>query len=200
MRRRFFTVEPVVQAARPRRAHLDHAAVAAAVMPGLDGRPMHDPPLEARDEAVFLLTAAAEVEHALMVQYLYAAYSLRVSEDQPNGQDIRELQDLVSQIAREEMGHLATVQNLLHLIGGPLNFNREQSPYASEIYPFRFKLEALSLDSLSKYVVAEQPLQLPPDFPDGPLLEQIAADAKRANDGRPVGHVGPIFARLEQLF
>ncbi|NEO02186.1 MAG: hypothetical protein F6K50_44540, partial [Moorea sp. SIO3I7] len=30
-----------------------------------------------RDEAALLLTVAAEVEHALMVQYLYAAYSVR---------------------------------------------------------------------------------------------------------------------------
>src|SRR5215207_7993234 len=98
--------------------------------------PLHDPPLEPRDEAVFLLTAAAEVEHALMVQYLFAAYSLRVVEGDVNFQPLKDLQDLILQIAREEMGHLATVQNLLHLIGGPLKFNREHSPYASEIYPF----------------------------------------------------------------
>ena len=43
-----------------------------------------DPPLEPRDEVVFLLTAAAEIEHALMVQCLYAAYSVRVAD--PNRQ------------------------------------------------------------------------------------------------------------------
>jgi hypothetical protein len=163
---------------------------------------MHEPPLEPRDEAVFLLTAAAEVEHALMVQYLYAAYSLRVLDGEPNFQQLKELQDLILQIAREEMGHLATVQNLLHLIGGALNFNREHSPYASDVYPFRFKLEPLTLDSLAKYVVAESPGLLPPDFPpaDRELYEQIRADAQRSNDGREVRHVGPIFARLEALF
>ena len=67
-----------------------------------------DPRLEPRDEAVFLLTAAAEVEHALMVQYLFAAYSIRT--DSLPG--TAEIQEQLIQIAREEMGHLATVQNL----------------------------------------------------------------------------------------
>ena len=44
-----------------------------------DAMPVHDPPLAPHDEAVFLLNIAAEVEHALMVQYLFAAYSLRDS-------------------------------------------------------------------------------------------------------------------------
>ena len=163
--------------------------------------PMHDPPLEPRDEAVFLLTAAAEIEHALMVQYLYAAYSLRVVKGEPLFQPLQTIQNLLLQIAREEMGHLATVQNLLLLLGGPLNFNREHSPYASEIYPFRFKLEPVSLDSLAKYVVAESPIPLPADLSqaDLELLEQIKVEAKRSNDGRDVQHVGPVFARLEQL-
>lgn len=198
MNRRFFGVAsfPAVT-----RSSGGMAELVADVITGTQG-PMHDPPLEPRDEAVFLLTAAAEIEHALMVQYLYAAYSLRVVEGEALVQQVKALQDLLLQIAREEMGHLATVQNLLHLLGGPLNFNREHSPYASEIYPFRFKLEALTLDSLAKYVVAESPQPLPADFPqeDIALYEQIKVDAKRSNDGRDVQHVGPIFARLEEIF
>lgn len=158
---------------------------------------MHDPPLEPRDEAVFLLTAAAEIEHALMAQYLYAAYSLRVAA----GPEVQTLQGLLLQIAREEMGHLITVQNLLQLLGGPFNFSREHSPYASEIYPFRFKLEPLTLDSLAKYVIAESPDPLPTTLPqeDLELLAQIKIDARRSNDGHEVLHVGPIFARLKRL-
>ena len=100
------------------------------------------------------------------------------------------------------MGHLATVQNLLHLVGGPLNLNREHSPYASEIYPFRFKLEPLTLDSLSKYVTAESPAVLPRDLSEDnkALLAQIRVDASRSNDGHEVRHVGLIFERLAQLF
>lgn len=175
-------------------------ALRAAAAPIDPAVPLHEPPLQPRDEAIFLLTAAAEIEHALMVQYLYAAYSIRISG--PNRDELATIQDLLTQIAREEMGHLATVQNLLHLVGGPLNFNREHSPYASEIYPFRFTLEPLTLDSLSKYVTAESPYELPPEMSktDQALVKQIQLDADQANGGQEVRHVGPIFARLAHLF
>jgi len=175
----------------------DEARVAAAAT--AQGS-LHDPPLEPHDEVVFLLTAAAEIEHALMVQYLYAAYSVRVAD--PNREQLAAVQNLLTQIAREEMGHLVTVQNLLHLAGGPLNLNREHSPFASAIYPFRFTLEPLTLDSLAKYVIAESPAMLPPTLPeqDRVLLDQIRVDATRANGGQPVQHVGPIFERLAHLF
>lgn len=44
------------------------------------------PPMSRRDEAVCLLHAAAEVEHGLMVQYLFAAYSLRIDAGSPEKQ------------------------------------------------------------------------------------------------------------------
>lgn len=176
------------------------ARTSATVVAG-GAQALHDPPLEPRDEVVFLLTAAAEIEHALMVQYLCAAYSVRVVDGDPNRQELETVQDLLTQIAREEMGHLATVQNLLHLVGGPLNLNREHSPYAGTIYPFHFTLEPLTLDSLAKYVTAESPAVLP-DLSDGQRaqLQQIRLDAARANGGQEVRHVGPIFERLERLF
>ena len=58
-----------------RRLFLALAAAPATVAVADDN--LHDPPLEPRDEAIYLLHAAAEIEHALMVQYLFAAYSLR---------------------------------------------------------------------------------------------------------------------------
>lgn len=197
MRGRFFAAALLRQlqpVGVPSRAARAEASVEAA-------GPIHDLRLAPRDEAVLLLTAAAEIEHALMVQYLYAAYSVRAPRETTPA-ELDRIQDLLFQIAREEMGHLATVQNLLHLIGGPLNFNREHSPYASEIYPFRFKLEPLTGGSLAKYVIAESPLQLPDRFPaqDEQLLSQLAVEAQRSNDGRPLNHVGVIFARLQRLF
>ncbi|MGH3692878.1 MAG: ferritin-like domain-containing protein [Pseudonocardiaceae bacterium] len=200
MEGRFFATGSII--ALPSWAEEDGTArVAAAALTGLGG-PMHDPPLEPRDEVVFLLTAAAEIEHALMVQYLFAAYSVRVVEGDPHKTELESIQQLLIQIAREEMGHLATVQNLLHLVGGPLNFNREHSPYASEIYPFRFELEGVTPGSLAKYVTAESPLRPPCDMSqaDKDLVEQLRQDAALANDGQQVRHVGPIFERLAHLF
>ncbi len=201
MEGRFFAAGSII--ALPSWAEEDGAArVAAAAALTAPGGPMHDPALEPRDEVVFLLTAAAEIEHALMVQYLFAAYSVRVVEDDPHAEELGAVQRILTQIAREEMGHLATVQNLLHLVGGPLNLNREHSPYASEIYPFRFRLERLTPGSLAKYVTAESPLSLPGDMSqaDKDLVGQIREEAALANDGQQVNHVGPIFERLTHLF
>lgn len=197
MRGRFFT-STVLRQLAPVDAPASPLAFARAGVEAVG--PTHDPPLAPRDEAVFLLTVVAEIEHALMVQYLYAAYSVRGLGGDTI--ELEEIQGLLLQIAREEMGHLATVQNLLHLIGGPLNFNREHSPYASEIYPFRFRLEPLTLDSLAKYVIAESPEERPDRLPvaDRALLDQLAVDARRSNGGRPVHHVGPFFDRLHRLF
>ena len=52
-----------------------------------DAVPVHDPPLPPREETIKLPTLAAEVEHALMVQYLFAAYSLKDPADVPKAKN-----------------------------------------------------------------------------------------------------------------
>jgi len=96
------------------------------------------------DWAVFLLHTAAEIEHALLVQYLYAAYSLADHDflgpavPRHPGDVTRKWRQAIVEIAREEMAHLLTVQNLLKFIGGPLNFDREDFPFLAFLYPFPF--------------------------------------------------------------
>ena len=94
------------------------------------------------DWAVFLLHTAAEIEHALMAQYLYAAYSLADADFTgaavPADAAARTARwrATITAIAREEMAHLLTEQNLLRFIGGPLNFERQDFPFRSALYPF----------------------------------------------------------------
>lgn len=156
----------------------------------------HDPELSAHDEAVFLLHTAAEVEHSLMVQYLYAAYSLG-GEQVPADKKVlvNKWKGQIIQIAKEEMGHLASVQNLLHLIGGSLNLEREDLPFRHELYPFRFKLEPLTKDSLAKYVFAEMPPNL-----TGDDIEEIKRRANSANMQNPLNHVGLLYQALASVF
>jgi hypothetical protein len=158
--------------------------------------PAHVPPLSPRDEAVFLLHTGAEIEHALLVQYLYAAYSLKSPKEVPQEHAgmVRAWKKTLLGIAREEMGHLITVQNLLRLIGGPLNLEREDYPFRSQLYPFPFRLERLSKESLAKYVVAEMPY-----FTDPPEeLRQIITRAVTAST-MAVNQVGAIYARVMEL-
>ncbi|MGH3934259.1 MAG: ferritin-like domain-containing protein, partial [Pseudonocardiaceae bacterium] len=70
------------------------------------------PEFNGRDYAIFLLHVAAEIEHSLMVQYLFAAYSLG-GPTVPEGRqaDVRAWQETILGIAKEEMAHLITIQN-----------------------------------------------------------------------------------------
>ena len=116
------------------------------------------PDMSWRDHLVMLLSFGAAAEHCLMVQYLYAAYSMRTE-----GQSLERVKMIegwrsnILAVAREEMGHLLTVQNLLLLLGAPTAFGRDNSEWASQYYPYPFSLEPLSLDTLACFVYAEMP-------------------------------------------
>jgi hypothetical protein len=71
--------------------------------------------------------------------------------------DVRAWQETILGIAKEEMGHLITIQNLLTALGAPLSVNREDYPHSSDFYPFGFTLEPAGLDVLATYVCAESP-------------------------------------------
>lgn len=155
------------------------------------------------DWAVFLLHTTAEVEHALLVQYLYAAYSLADSDFvgsnvPPNAVALtRQWRTTIIGIAREEMAHLLTEQNLLRFIDGPLNFDREDFPFRTRLYPFMLELEPLNKTSLAKYVAAEMPAD--PQIPADELAE-IIARATNATHGMPVNRVGVLFDTLIEVF
>ena len=126
---------------------------------GRPDQPLSVPPeFNGRDYAIFLLRIAAEVEHSLMAQYLFAAYTLG-GPDVPEALEdgVRAWQETILGIAKEEMGHLITVQNLLTVLGAARQFDRDDYPNVSPLYPFGFRLEPLSLESLAAYVCAETP-------------------------------------------
>jgi hypothetical protein len=162
-----------------------------------------DPWLASRDEAVFLLQTTAEVEHALLVQYLYAAYSLDsasplLSADQKKA--VGGWRNTIVGIAREEMAHLASMQNVLRLLGGPIHLDRQAFPYRSDLSPFAFRLEPLTLRSLARYVAAERPDPIPKPE-DACLFEQeILPLALEENNEQDVNRVGALFDRLQLLF
>ena len=153
------------------------------------------PEFSGRDYAIFLLRIAAEVEHSLMAQYLFAAYTLG-GPDVPDAleDDVRAWQETILGVAKEEMGHLITVQNLLTVLGAARQFDRDDYPNVSPLYPFGFRLEPLSLESLAAYVCAESR----PNS-SGAEADEIKARAK-ADTGDLVNRVGAIFDELIRLF
>ncbi len=110
------------------------------------------------DELVMLLHVGAEIEHGLMLQYLYAAYSIDVDGAPPEWRPaFRRWQGSILATAREEMGHLVTVQNVLLLLGAPPNLRRRDFPWDVEFYPFPFRLEPFSASAVAVYLFTEMP-------------------------------------------
>src|ERR1700686_4336697 len=156
-----------------------------------------------RERAVYLLHVGAEVEHALMAQYLYAGYSLGGPHltDPEHQRLAQQWRATVLEIAREEMGHWATVNNLLTLIGGPLAFEREDYPILADLYPFPFELEPLTKRSLGKYVLCEMPNEKTiSDLGLQEEMEQIRKLVDADMDKVAVHRVGIIYDAVAALF
>jgi hypothetical protein len=142
-------------------------------------------------KAVTLLRVASQIEHALMVQYLYAAYSV-------GGQPRRK----IAGVAIEEMSHLMTVQNFLRFIGAePYLYRQDYGPPTNEderLFPFELRLEPLSHVSLAKYVVAESPAE-PLREVDRQVLAHIV-ELATGSAHEPVNRVGTLYMLLGAVF
>ena len=86
-----------------------------------------------------MLTEAAELEHAIMCQYLFASFSLKKSETEGVTEKqlsfIRKWDSVLRAVAAEEMLHLAQVNNLLLAIGAAPRVGRPNLPQRARHYP-----------------------------------------------------------------
>ena len=175
---------------------------------GAEGRLVADRPgdVDQRIELARLLQVAAAIEHSLMVQYLYAAYSADVVIASNQFPDAAAWQQQLLTVAREEMGHLMTVQNALRLIGAEPNWKREDIPWDGPYYPFTMEFEPFTFIAIEKYVYAEMDPSIdqvpPPGRKVSPqrkqweaLRKKIDADVMKATGGK-ANHVGKLFRDL----
>ncbi len=121
-----------------------------------------------RRRLVALLTEAAELEHALMCQYLYAAFSMKrhVTEGVSWQQLelMRRWEASIMLIARQEMEHLGLVANLLTAIGEAPWLTRPNLPLSPRHYDLEVesKLERLTEETLLRFALFEIPAELTP--------------------------------------
>jgi hypothetical protein len=118
--------------------------------------------VEHREELIYLLTEAAEIEHGLMCCYLFAAYSLK--RDEPELRDgeraaIRRWRSTLIDVAREEMVHLALVSNLLCALGSAPHLARQNFPVAPGYHPAGVVISLAPFDraTLDHFVYLERP-------------------------------------------
>jgi rubrerythrin len=132
--------------------------------------------IQTRDDLVYALTLAAELEHSLSIQYLYAAYTLKKdpSSDDitwPQATMVQEWAAVLLEISRQEMEHLGFANNLLTTIGGAPHFRRPNFPQPAGAYGIQLpaELEPLSPNALERFIEYEKPddeaWQSPPTAP-----------------------------------
>lgn len=163
--------------------------------------------IDTREELINALHEAAELEHGLLLQYLYAALSLKRRTDEGlSAQDqalIGDWERLILRVAVEEMAHLGTVCNLLSAIGAAPHFRRPTFPQPVEkYYPFDFQLERLNDATLYRFLCFELPVGEPPPEPPRHLAPLDAAPEPIAYSrvGELYTAISDGFARVPNLF
>ena len=120
-----------------------------------------------REELIQLLNEAAELEHLLAVQYLFAAFATKrfpeegLTPEQQNAVD--DWTQLILLIARQEMEHLALVNNMLTAIGGMPHFGRPNFPQTGQYYICPMNLEKLNDRTIKRFICFERPEDISED-------------------------------------
>jgi hypothetical protein len=136
-------------------------------------------PIRSKPQLIAALKEAAEIEHQLMIQYLYAAFSLKKRPDETctpaQYEFVRRWGSTLLMVARQEMEHLALVNGLLSAFGAAPWFSREniprQSPYllGANMAAFKapgggvtpcdvpFVFERFNLATIGRFVCMESP-------------------------------------------
>jgi CDGSH-type Zn-finger protein/truncated hemoglobin YjbI len=144
--------------------------------------------IEHREALIYMLCEAAELEHGIMCQYLFAAFSLKQSVDE--GLTEAELAAVtrwrkqISHVATQEMLHLALVHNVMTAIGGAPHLARENLPAAANHYPAGVQLALLPFgeEALRHFMFLERPEGM---------------DIKDADGIQAVGRAEPVMAEGE---
>src|ERR1700750_667694 len=116
-----------------------------------------------RKELTYLLSQAAELEHGVMCEYLYAAFSLKSTAGPGLRADqleaVERWRRVIFAIAAEEMLHWAMVQNLLTAVGAAPYVSRPHMPHQAKGYPPGIQLRLLPFGeaALQHFVYLERP-------------------------------------------
>ena len=160
-----------------------------------------------RKELTYLLSQGAELEHALMCQYLYAAFSLKGAADglsDIQAERVERWRTVLFRIAGEEMLHWAVVQNLLAAVGSAPFVSRPHLPHQAQGYPPGVQLSLLPFGepALQHFIYLERPQDVDSvdgaGFePAGTALEPMRADeiVPRGQEFATVGHLYRSCAR-----
>ena len=138
-------------------------------------KPVEEPAmvLEHREPLIYMLCAAAELEHALMCEYLFAAFSLKrsVAEGLTEAQlaVVQGWRSTILLVAKQEMLHLAINCNLVSSLGASPHLSRPNLPQPAKHYPGGVRLAMLPFgeQALRHFLFLERPEGLAIDDAEG---------------------------------
>jgi len=166
--------------------------------------------IEHREALLYMLCQAAELEHGIMCQYLFAAFSLKQHADE--GLTEAELTAVtrwrrqISHVATQEMLHLALVQNLMSAIGGAPHLARPNLPNPAGHYPAGVTLALLPFgeQALRHFMFLERPEGMALDDAEGLAAVGRAAPLTAPGDIVPrlqdFATVGHLYRSIEEGF
>jgi Ferritin-like len=159
--------------------------------------------VESREQLVYLLTQACELEHGVMCEYLFAQWSLK--REVGPGVTAAQLERVlawdgaIEGVAIQEMLHLALATNLLTSLGAPPHFHRPNFPILSGWYPpgVQISLVPFGERALRHFIYLERPEAMTVDDAEG----FAALDhAEPLTDGRSLMAVQEDWATVGELY
>ena len=146
----------------------------------------HTGGLEHREALIYTLGKAAELEHLVMLQYLFAAVSLKQTVDEGLTPEalaaVGRWRATLLEISAQEMLHLALVQNLLTAVGAAPRFARPNFPMTAYAYPAGVRIELMPFGeaALRHFAFLERPEGM--DVEDAEGFEAIAQAVELPHD------------------
>jgi Ferritin-like len=134
--------------------------------------------IEHREALIYTLGKAAELEHLVMLQYLFAAFSLKQKASEGLSPETAEAvgrwRHTLLEISEQEMLHLALVQNLLTAVGAAPRLTRPNFPMPAYAYPAGVRIELVPFGeaALRHFAFLERPEGMHVDDAEG--FEAIA--------------------------
>jgi hypothetical protein len=165
----------------------------------------HQGGLEHREALIYTLGKAAELEHLVMLQYIFAASSLKQRVEEGLTPEtlaaVQRWRKTLLEISQQEMLHLALVQNLLTAVGAAPRLTRPNFPMPAYAYPAGVRIELVPFGeaALRHFAFLERPEGI--DVEDAEGFEAMAEAIPLPHDG-PDGIVPSLqeFDTIGQLY
>jgi CDGSH-type Zn-finger protein/uncharacterized Fe-S cluster protein YjdI len=167
--------------------------------------PSRHPP--SREQLLYWLHEASEIEHQLMCCYLYAAFSLKRDDaawTAAQREAVARWRRVLTSVALEEMTHLALVGNLMNALGAAPHLNRPAFPVDAGPYPagFVIRLAPFCAATIEHFKFLERPhheaMSDAAGFEPGRQYRRQVPEGRLSPGPRDYATVGELYETLAQ--